>query len=162
MLRIKQIIVAVLYVIFAKTAELLFPKEIAAEQQKIKDNLEAINKNKEQIRNSIKNHYDGLTDETEKERIVRFSRLQRPLLEAYMTFTKEIQEVDGVEMENVRDFWLAMVGGLNKTMTVPFALDTDFEIKNYFNQMDREMELILNADVELEDSSDPRGPVGNA
>ncbi len=162
MLRIKQIIVAVLYVIFAKTTELLFPKEIAAEQQKIKDNLEAMNKNKEQIRNSIKNHYDGLTDETEKERIVRFSRLQRPLLQAYMAFTKEIQEVDGVEMENVRDFWLAMVGGLNKTMTVPFALDTDFEIKNYFNQMDREMELILNADVELEDSSDPRGPVGNA
>jgi len=162
MLRIKQIIVAVLYVIFAKTTELLFPKEIAAEQQKIKDNLDQINKNKDQIRNSIKNHYDGVASETEKERIVRFSRLQRPLLQAYMAFTKEIQEVDGTEMENVRDFWLAMVGGLNKTMAVPFALDNDFEIKNYFNQMDREIELILASDIDLEKSSDSRGPIGNA
>jgi hypothetical protein len=83
-------------------------------------------------------------------------------LKSALELQKEIQEVDGTEMENVRDFWLAMVGGLNKTMAVPFALDNDFEIKNYFNQMDREIELILASDIDLEKSSDSRGPIGNA
>jgi hypothetical protein len=163
MLRIKQFIVGVGYYFLIVVDNLLFKKEIEAKTAELTKNLMKIEEKKAEIRDFNKTQYENSKNSIEKEKLLRFTRLQASLFRAYRDFTTQIQTLNGVEMEEVRDLWLETVKGLNTTITVPFRLPDDISIKTYFYEMDREMDLILSSDAEwLKQKEEYKGPTGNS
>jgi hypothetical protein len=160
--KVKVFITSVFVYMAIKIMGLFYKKEMKQMADKIKKASKIEAENRKKILNSMGDYYKSLPLK-EKQKMELYTDLQNELLKVFVKYCQRMKEVDGIEMDGVRDLWAHTVLGLTKTFDHAFALQDDKRIKMHLNAVEQECKILIESNQEvLNESDNYGGPVGNA
>lgn len=104
--------------------------------------------------------YYNTLNGVQQDKYTKYSVLQNEIIKVYIKFCQEMQEVNGSQMDELRDLWVGTVNGLNTTYQNAFSHRDDISIKKHLYLIQQQSQIAVDSSQEFFGSG--KGPVGNA